>query len=127
MIGPFELFYLDCVQYKWQRRIGWMFWGCISGKYGKGTGLFWEKEWGTIATKSYCKHTVPVVLNYLWNYPGLSFQQDGGPGHNLQVILAFMASKGLILIFWPPFSPDLSPIEDIWDRLKDILQGIDLE
>jgi transposase len=28
-------------------------------------------------------------------------------------------------IFWPPFSPDLSPIEDIWERLKDILKEID--
>jgi hypothetical protein len=43
-IGPQELFHPDCVQHKWQRRIGWMFWGCISGKYGKGVGLFWEKE-----------------------------------------------------------------------------------
>jgi transposase len=31
----------------------------------------------------------------------------------------------VIPIFWPPFSPDLSPIEDIWDRLKDLLQEID--
>ena len=30
-------------------------------------------------------------------------------------------------IFWPLFSLDLSPIEDIWDRLKDILQEIDPE
>ncbi len=32
-----------------------------------------------------------------------------------------------MLISWPPFSPDLSPIKDIWDRLKDILQEIDPE
>jgi hypothetical protein len=42
-----------------------MFWGCISGRYGKGAGIFWEKEWGTITTKSYCEHTVPAILNYL--------------------------------------------------------------
>jgi hypothetical protein len=50
-----------------------MFWGCISGKYGKGRGLFWEKEWGTITTKSDGEHTVPAILNYLFNHPGLSF------------------------------------------------------
>jgi transposase len=33
----------------------------------------------------------------------------------------------VIPIFWPPYSPDLSPIEDIWDRMKDILQTIDPE
>jgi hypothetical protein len=56
--GPSELFHPDYVQHKWQRRIGWMFWGCISGKYGKGVGLFWEKQWGTINTQSYCEHIV---------------------------------------------------------------------
>ena len=39
--------------------------------------------------------------------------------------LALLKSWGVMPIFWPPFSPDLSPIENIWDRLKDILQGID--
>ena len=102
-----------------------MFWGCISGKYGKGRGLFWEKEWGTITTKSYCEHTVPVILNYLFNHPGLSFQMDGGAGHNVAATLALLKSWNVIPIFWPPFSPDLSLIEDIWDRLKDLLQEID--
>jgi hypothetical protein len=50
-----------------------MFWAYISGKYGKGIGLFWEKEWGTIIIKTYDEHTVPVILNYLFNHPGLSF------------------------------------------------------
>jgi transposase len=98
-----------------------MFWGCISGKYGKGRGLFWEKEWGTIITKSYGKHTVPAILNYLFNHPGLSFQQDGGSGHKAEATLALLESWNVIPIFWPPFSPDLSPIKDIWDRLKDLL------
>jgi hypothetical protein len=102
-----------------------MFWGCISGKYGKGRGLFWEKEWGTITTKSYCEHTVPVIVNYLFNHPGLYFQQDGGAGHKAVETLALLKSWNVRLIFWPPFSPDLSPIEDIWDRLKDLLQEID--
>jgi hypothetical protein len=28
----------------YQRKIGWMFWGCISGKYDIGFDLFWEKK-----------------------------------------------------------------------------------
>jgi transposase len=38
-----------------------------------------------------------------------------------------MKTWNLVPIFWPPFSPDLSPIEGIWNRLKDILQEIDPE
>jgi hypothetical protein len=68
---------------------------------------------------------VPVIVNYLFNHPGLYFQQDGGSGHKAEETLALLKSWNVRLIFWPPFSPDLSPIEDIWDRLKDILQEID--
>jgi hypothetical protein len=124
-IGASELFHPDCVAHQWQRKIGWMFWACISGKYGKGIGLFWEKQWKTINAATYCEHTVPVILNYLWNHPGLSFQQDGGPGHHAEATLAFMASRGLVPIFWPPFSLDLSPIESMWNRMKDILEQLD--
>jgi len=127
-IGLSELFIPDCISHKWQRKIGWMFWGCISGKYGKGAGLFWEKAWKTITKETYCKHTFLVLWNYLYSsdnpHPGLSFQQDGGPGHNAEYSLEYMRARGVIPIFWPPFSPDLSPIESIWDRMKDILQAL---
>jgi hypothetical protein len=36
-----------------------------------------------------------------------------------------MASRGLVSIFWPPFSPDLLLIESIWNRIKDILEQLD--
>jgi transposase len=35
-----------------------------------------------------------------------------------------MRERGVIPIFWPPFSPDLSPIEGCWNRLKDILESL---
>jgi transposase len=128
-IGPSELFHPDCIRHKWQRKIGWMFWGCISGKYGKGPGLFWEKEWKSITSLSYCEHTFPVVWNYIYvdGHLELKFQQDGGPGHNSKYSLVYMADRGVIPIFWPAFSPDLSPIETVWKRIKDILSQIDPE
>ena len=105
-----------------------MFWGCISGKYGKGEGLFWEKARKTITKERYCEHTFLVLWNYLYNsnnpHPGLSFQQDGGAGYNVEYSLEYMKARGVILIFWPPFSPDLFLIEAIWDRMKDILQAL---
>ena len=39
-----EALHGDSVEPKVQRKIGWMFWGSISGLYGKGPGLFWEKN-----------------------------------------------------------------------------------
>jgi len=69
-----------------------MFWGYISGKYGKGRGLFWEKEWGIIMTKSYCEYIISILFNYLFNYPRLSYQQDGRAGYNTVIMLALLKS-----------------------------------
>jgi hypothetical protein len=105
-----------------------MFWGCMSGKYGKGASVFWEKAWKTITAESYCEHTFPVIWNYFYNsqdpHPGLLFQQDGGPGHNAAYSLAYMADRGVVPVFHCPFSPDLNPIEALWNRMKDILEAL---
>ncbi|RFU31197.1 hypothetical protein B7463_g5132, partial [Scytalidium lignicola] len=105
----------------------WMFWGCISGLYGKGSGIFWEKEWKTITAESYTEHIVSAVSEYMQNHPFLEFQQDGGPGHTAKYTLEAFADKGIMPVFWPPYSPDLSPIETIWNRMKDILEELDPE
>ena len=54
----------------------------------------------------------------------LKFQQDGGAGHNAAETLAYIAERGVIPVFHCPFSPDLSPIEGLWDRMKDILGAL---
>jgi hypothetical protein len=58
-----------------------MFWGCVSGKYSRGLGIFWEKDWGTITKEAYSEYIVPRVAEYLQSHPGLCFQQDNASGH----------------------------------------------
>lgn len=36
--------------------------------------------------------------------------------------LADLASRGVTTIFWPPYSPGLNPIKDIWNWMKDCIQ-----
>ena len=38
-----------------------------------------------------------------------------------------MAAYGIQATWWLPNSPDLSPIESIWDEQKDWVQDLDLE
>ena len=31
--------------------------------------------------------------------------------------------RGVRVIWWPAYSPDLNPIETVWDKMKDWIQG----
>lgn len=76
--------------------------------------MFWEKAWKRFTKESYYGRTVPVSLGYMFQYPGLQFQEDGGPGHTAKYSIDYIARYyGIIPIFWSAFSPDLSPIETL--------------
>jgi transposase len=107
----------SCVVDKLQRRRGWMFWGSFNGNE-KGPCVFWEKEWGSINKVSYSERIVPVIDGWIRSNPGLQLMQDGAPGHAAADTLAELRDRGIVPIFWPPYSPDLNPIEKIWNKMK---------
>ena len=109
-----------CVLDKVRRRRGWMFWGCFNG-VKKGPSLFWEKEWGTINQVSYCERIVPIIDGWIRLNPGLQLMQDGAPGHSAGNTTQELASRIIVPIFWPPYSPDLNPIETVWNWIKDYI------
>jgi len=46
------------------------------------------------------------------------FQQDGATCHTANSVLAYMERKNIqLLLNWPPYSPDLNPIEQLWAEL----------
>ena len=116
-----EELHRDCVEPKQQRKIGWMFWGCISGLYGKGPGIFWEKDWGTITSDSYLQRIAPVVQHYAL-HRGLVYMQDNASGHSAKATIQALEVMGIKPIFWPAKSPDLNPIETLWGQMKDFIQ-----
>ena len=119
---------ITCVLQRQRRPPGWMFWGCFHGNT-KGISLFWEKDWGSISKETYCARTLPLIDGYLrWlalpengGYTNFTFMHDNAPGHAARITREDMAERGITLIFWPAFSPDLNPIETIWKKMKDWL------
>lgn len=95
-----------------------MFWGCFSG-YGKGPCLFWEKEWGSIDAEGYCERIVPLIDGWCRLYPDHEFMQDNAPSHHASETIQELKERGIKVISWPPYSPDLNPIESVWNKMKD--------
>lgn len=126
-----EQLHPDCLVEKHQRKGGWMFWGCFSGIPGrmKGPCLFWEKEWGHITEETYRQHTVPLIDGWIQlcqlevsTGPSLTLMQDGAPAHAARGTREDLHERGIIVENWPPFSPDLNPIETVWCRMKDYIE-----
>ena len=51
------------------------------------------------------------------------FQQDNAPAHSSKTTKGFLASKGVRTLPWPPQSPDMNPIENLWSLIKNELRG----
>ena len=77
---------------------------------------------GTLTAESYISlledARVFEQLNENYNENSFIFQQDGAPAHLAQMTLDKLVSRTTLLIGWPPNSPDLSPIEQIWAIIK---------
>jgi len=46
------------------------------------------------------------------------FQDDGAPSHRSQLVAEWKAEHNLRCLSWPPQSPDLNSIENVWRDVK---------
>ena len=59
----------------------------------------------------------PVLLPFSQHQPRLLVHQDNARPHTARVVQQFFAANNVNGFLWPARSPDLSPIEHLWDHL----------
>ena len=59
----------------------------------------------------------PVVVPFIAQRPGFEFQQDNAHPHSARVLQDFSKINGVAVMNWPALSPDLAPIEHLWDEI----------
>jgi transposase len=56
--------------------------------------------------------------------PGDIVVMDNRRAHKVAGVPQVIAGRGARLIYWPPYSPDRSPIEPCWSKLKAYLRKV---
>lgn len=77
---------------------------------------------GGYSARSYCQTLEEGLLPL---YEGQCFQQDNAPVHTAHFTQQWMADNNIWLhIGWPPYSPDMNPIEHVWWHLKKLVYQV---
>jgi hypothetical protein len=54
----------------------------------------------------------------------VTFQQDNARPHVARVVRDYLTQQNVDLLSWPALSPDLSPVEHVWDEMKRRLRHL---
>ena len=80
---------------------------------------------GSLTARRYIDDVLsPTVVPFMRNNLDVTlFQQDNARPHSAKLTTEFLNNSNINVLRWPAFSPDLSPIENLWDQIGRRLYG----
>lgn len=61
---------------------------------------------------------LPQLRDWLPNGEPFKFLQDGAPCHTAKSVKNYFNEQSIPLLDWPGYSPDMNPIEYMWELVK---------
>ena len=76
---------------------------------------------GATDTLAFRTYVTQVLVPNLWT--GACVVMDNLPAHKVAGIREAIEKVGATLVYLPPYSPDFSPIENCWSKVKEFLRA----
>ena len=101
-------------------------WGCFSSS-GVGSLIFIDgnmtgEPYREILENNLLKSVEKLGMSHDW-----IFQHDNDPKHRAAIVANWLNRNGVERLYWPLFSPDLNPIEYLWDEVERQLKKSNLK
>ncbi|KAI0993050.1 hypothetical protein K3495_g15134 [Podosphaera aphanis] len=115
-----------CVVDRYKKNNSWMFRGSFAG-VERGPCIFWERDWGNMTFEKYALPILPLVVDWtraksevigrqVYSMHENAAVQKGRPARE------YLYANGVESIPWPANSPDINPIENVWNMMKYYIQ-----
>ncbi len=106
----------------------WIEWPMVAVGLWYGQGLCYGQRSqvhfidGILNEQRYCDEILrPIVVRFIHDHH-LMLQHDNARPHVTRICTQFLEAENIPVLAWPAYSPDMRPIEHVWDALDQCIR-----